>query len=48
MKYIFATKCLIFSLPTLLHNTPLCMTDEYFTHSLDSFARYALSYNNDQ
>ena len=41
IKHTFATKCLRFSLPTLLNNTPQCITDKYFTHSLDGFARYA-------
>ena len=44
IKHIFATKCLRFSLPTLSNNTPQCITDKYFTHSLDGFARYAKNY----
>ena len=39
IKHIFATKCLRFSLPTLLNNIPQCITDKYFTHSLDGFEK---------
>ena len=42
IKHIFATKCQRFSLPT--NNTPQCITDKYFTHNLDGFARYAKNF----
>ena len=43
-KHTFATKCLRLSLPTLLNYLPSCITDKYFTHSINGFATYVKNY----
>ena len=44
VKHTFATKCLRLSLPTLLKCLPSCITDKYFTHSINGFATYVKNY----
>ena len=44
VKHTFATKCLRFSLPTLLNCLPSCITDKYFTHSINGFTTYVKNY----
>ena len=44
VKHTFATKCLRFSLPTLLNCLPSCITDKYFTHSINGFTNYVKNY----
>ena len=44
VKHTFATKCLRFSLPTLLNCLPSCLTDKYFTHSINGFTTYVKNY----
>ena len=44
VKHTFATKCLRLSLPTLLKYIPSCITDKYFTHSINGFATYVKNY----
>ena len=40
VNHTFATKCLRFSLPTLLNYLSYCITDKYFIHSKNGFATY--------
>ena len=41
VKYSFAKRCIRYSLPNLINQSPTCITDKLFTHSLKGLSNYA-------
>ena len=41
VKHSFAKRCIRYSLPNLINESPTCITDKLFTHSLKSLSHYA-------
>ena len=40
LKHTFAKNCIRYSLPILLNNTPECIKEKLYTHSLNGFTYY--------
>ena len=41
VKHLFAKRCIRYSLPNLTNQSPSCITDKFFTHSLKGLSNYA-------
>ena len=41
VKHSFAKRCIRNSLPNLINQSPTCITDKLFTHSLKGLSHYA-------
>ena len=41
VKHSFAKRCIRYSLPNLINQSPTCITDKLLTHSLQGLSNYA-------